>query len=141
MTTVTTLRSPRLVRGGMPMDLYRDGDDVVAKLDLPGIDPSTLDIDITDRVLTISAQRPAPQGENIVWLGNERVSGTITRRLVLGRYLAADKIEADYTDGVLTLTAPLAEQAKPRKVTVRSIGSQPADAGLAQDATAEQLAS
>lgn len=120
MTTVTTFRTGRPVRTTLPMDVYRDGDTFVAQLDLPGIDPATLDIDIKDRVLTVTAERPAIDSDSVTWVSRERVSGTLARRLVLGRSLASDKVEADYSNGVLTLSAPLAEQAKARKVTVRT---------------------
>ncbi len=120
MTTVTTFRAGRPVRNALPMDVYRDGDTFVAQLDLPGIDPATLDIDIKDRVLTVSVERPTVDGDTVTWLSRERASGKLARRLVLGRSLASDQVEADYADGVLTLRAPMAEQAKARKVAVRT---------------------
>ena len=87
------------------MDLIRTGDEYVAELDLPGVDPSTIDIDIDDRTLTIRAERKAREGE-IEWLSKERPTGTFARQLTLGYGVAVDKIDANYTDGVLTLTFP-----------------------------------
>lgn len=106
---------------GMPLDLYRDGEAFVAKFDLPGVDPSSIDIDVDDRTLTVRAERTATAGE-VQWLSHERPSGTFARQLTLGSGLALDKIEADYADGVLTLTIPVAEEAKPRKIQVAHSG-------------------
>lgn len=106
----------------MAMDLYRDGESFVAKIDLPGVDPASIDIDVEDSTLTVRAERPAT-GRDVAWLSHERASGTFARQLALGRGLALDKIEASYTDGVLTLTIPVAEEAKPRKISVSLPGA------------------
>lgn len=103
----------------MPMDLYRQGEQFVAHVDLPGVDPGTIDVDVEDRTLTIRAERAAaPTADDVQWLSHERPSGTFARQLTLGYGVALDKIEAAYTDGVLTLTIPVAEEAKPRKISV-----------------------
>ncbi len=102
----------------MPLDLYRSGETFTAQIDLPGVDPSTIDIDVEDRTLTIRAERRSVSGEDIQWLSHERPSGTFARQLALGTGLALDRIDADYADGVLTLTIPVAEEAKPRKIQV-----------------------
>jgi HSP20 family protein len=107
----------------MPMDLYRAGETFTAVIDLPGVDPSTIDIDVEDRMLTVRAERPDVDVEGAKWLSHERQTGTFARQLSLGRGLALDKIEADYRDGVLTLTIPVAEEAKPRKISVTHAGS------------------
>ncbi|GAB3874449.1 Hsp20/alpha crystallin family protein [Terrabacter terrigena] len=107
----------------MPMDLYRSGESFVAHIDLPGVDPASIDIDVEDRTLTVRAQRSAPEAEDAQWLSRERPSGTFARQLSLGRGLALDRIEADYRDGVLTLTIPVAEEAKPRRISVSHAGS------------------
>lgn len=104
----------------MPMDLYREGDVFVARIDLPGVDPSSIDVDVEERTLTIRAERrPEPAAEGRRWLARERAAGTFARQLSLGQGLALDRIEADYADGVLALTIPVAEQSKPRKIEVR----------------------
>ena len=108
----------------MPMDLYRSGETFVAHIDLPGVDPESIDIDVEDRTLTVRAQRRAPDADDAQWLSRERPSGTFARQLSLGRGLALDRIEADYRDGVLSLTIPVAEEAKPRRISVSHGGSQ-----------------
>ncbi|NUO91149.1 MAG: Hsp20/alpha crystallin family protein [Dermatophilaceae bacterium] len=111
----------------MPMDLYRSGESFIAHIDLPGVDPSSIDIDVEDRTLTVRAERRSPEAEDAQWLSRERPTGTFARQLSLGRGLALDRIEADYRDGVLSLTIPVAEEAKPRRITVSHAGSQGSD--------------
>ena len=113
---------------GMPLDLYRQGETFVAKVDLPGVDPATIDIDVEDRTLTIRAERRREEAEDRQWLTHERPTGTFARQLSLGQGLALDRIEAGYADGVLTLTIPVAEEAKPRKIQVAHTG-RPASVG------------
>ncbi|WP_058235109.1 Hsp20/alpha crystallin family protein [Devriesea agamarum] len=103
----------------MPMDLFRNGDVFVAQVDLPGVDPASIDVDVEDRTLTIRAERTsAPADEDRQWLSHERPVGTFARQLTLGTRVALDRIEASYHDGVLELTIPMAEEAKPRKISV-----------------------
>ena len=64
------VRTPASV--GMPLDLYRKGESFVARIDLPGVDPSTIDVDVEDRTLTVRAERPAQDAEGIQWLAHER---------------------------------------------------------------------
>ncbi|MGA4670772.1 Hsp20/alpha crystallin family protein [Propionibacteriaceae bacterium Y1923] len=114
-------RTPASV--GMPMDLYRDGDNFIAEIDLPGVDPASIDVDVEDHTLTIRAERKAtPVEGKRDWLTRERPSGTFARQLTLGRRVALDRIDASYSDGVLRLTIPVAEEAKPRKVNVIHTG-------------------
>jgi HSP20 family protein len=101
----------------MPMDLFREGDHYVMAVDLPGVDPGTIDVSCEDQTLTIRAERTARSGEGR-WLVRERPSGTFARQLTLGRGLALDKVSASYADGVLTLTIPVSEEAKPRRIEV-----------------------
>ncbi|MDR3106640.1 MAG: Hsp20/alpha crystallin family protein [Bifidobacteriaceae bacterium] len=108
----------------VPMDLYRQGDVYVVKIDLPGVNPDSIDIDVDDRTLTIRAERPPIEldtnQEGNAWLSRERASGAYARQISLGTGLDLSKIDANYRDGVLTLTIPVAEEAKPRKITVRT---------------------
>ena len=115
-----TLRTPAST--AMPMDLYRSGDHFVAKIDLPGVDPTTIDVDVEDRTLTIRAERREQADGDVQWLSHERPTGTFARQLTLGYGVALDRIAADYSDGVLTLTIPVAEEAKPRKISVSHTG-------------------
>lgn len=113
----TAMRAPS--SNAMPMDLTREGDHFIARIDLPGVDPESIDIDVEEGTLTIRADRRAAVHEDGVdWLVRERSTGTFARQLQLGNAVAPDRITADYADGVLTITIPVAEEAKPRKVAV-----------------------
>lgn len=108
----------------MPMDAYRSGEQFVVRFDLPGVDPATIDLTVEKNVLTVRAERswkPA-QGDEVVV--SERPQGTFTRQLFLGETLDSERLEAHYDQGVLTLTVPVAERARPRKVEVTA-GSAP----------------
>ncbi len=126
----SALRTPGTA--AMPMDLYRSKETFVAKIDLPGMEPESIDIDVEDNTMTIRAERKLPTtGEDTEWLARERSAGTYARQITLGTGVALDRITADYADGVLTITIPVAEEAKPRKVTVtRSQGSQAIEADV-----------
>lgn len=102
----------------MPLDLYREGDTFIVSVDLPGVDPGSIDIDVEDRTMTIRAERKAESSEGIQWISHERPTGTFARQLSLGYGLDLANVVASYTDGVLTLTVPVAEEAKPRKIQV-----------------------
>jgi HSP20 family protein len=104
----------------MPMDAYRHGDQFVVHLDLPGIDPSSIDLTVEKNVLTISAERAWQPAEGQQVLVNERPQGKFSRQLFLGEGLNYDHIAAGYDHGVLTVTIPVAEAAKPRKVEVQA---------------------
>ncbi len=106
----------------MPMDLYRDGDVFVTRIDLPGVDPASIDVDVDDRTLTVRAERKVEITDSQKWLVRERPAGTFARQLTLGYGVALDKIEAQYADGVLSLRIPVAEEAKPRKISVAHAG-------------------
>jgi HSP20 family protein len=108
----------------MPMDAWREGDRFVIEFDLPGISRESLDIDVERNVLTVRAERVARNGD---WerLASERPTGMFSRQLVLGDNLDLDRIEASYDSGVLRLVVPVAERAKPRKVAVAGLDSEP----------------
>ena len=107
----------------MPLDAWREGDAFVLEFDLPGVQPETLDIDVERNVLTVRAERPPKNGD---WemLAAERPTGLFSRQLVLGDNLDLDRLEACYDAGVLRLTVPVAERAKPRKIEVTTGGRQ-----------------
>ncbi len=109
-----TRRGPRR----MPMDLYRDGDHYVLTADLPGIDPGSVDIDVDGQLLTIRAERTLASGEGVKWITREREAASFLRQLSLGQGIDNEGIAATYSNGVLTVTLPVSEKSKPRKVVV-----------------------
>jgi HSP20 family protein len=103
----------------MPMDAWRDGDHFVVEFDVPGVDPGSIDLDVERNVLTVRAER-AGVPEQTEAIATERPRGVFSRQLFLGDTLDLDRIEAAYRDGVLRLTIPVAEQAKPRRIEISS---------------------
>jgi HSP20 family protein len=104
----------------MPMDAYRKGETFLVQFDLPGVRPDSIDLTVEKNVLTVHAERSRPaETDDIEMVASERPQGSFSRQLFLGDTLDPDRIEADYAAGVLTLTIPIAERAKPRKVEVR----------------------
>ena len=106
----------------MPMDLYRVDDHYVVAVDLPGVDPGSIDLAVDGNTLTIRAERSARTDEGVQWVAQERPAGSFLRQLNLGDGLAVERIEASYDSGVLTVTIPVAERAKARKITVETGG-------------------
>jgi len=104
----------------MPLDAYRLGDEFLVQMDLPGVDPSKIELTVERNVLTVTAERRTAPNEGVQSLISERPQGVFTRQLFLGDTLDSDKIRADYSAGVLTLTMPVAEQAKPRRIEIDS---------------------
>jgi HSP20 family protein len=103
----------------MPMDAYRAGDVFVVAFDLPGVDPGAIELDVERNVLTVKAERrPASTGEHVEMQVAERPLGVFSRQLFLGDTLDTEHIDAAYDAGVLTLRIPIAERAKPRKITI-----------------------
>ena len=102
----------------MPMDAYRSGDEFVVAFDLPGVDPAAIDLDVERNVLTVRAERRPLTGEQVEMQVAERPLGVFSRQLFLGDTLDTEHIAASYESGVLTLRIPVAERAKPRKITI-----------------------
>lgn len=102
----------------MPMDAYRQGDAFVVQFDLPGVDHSSIDLTVEKNVLAVTAERRWEAGDDVEIVASERPQGTFNRQLFLGEGLDAERVDASYENGVLTVTIPVAEQAKPRKVEV-----------------------
>lgn len=107
---------------GMPMDVWQGDDGYHVALDLPGVDPDTVEITTERNILTIAAERQADyqQGQNV--LVAERPQGRFTRQLQLGDTLDTANVQASYDRGVLHLTVPLAQAAQPRRISVQSSG-------------------
>jgi HSP20 family protein len=103
----------------MPMDAWREGDQFIVEFDLPGVNADSLNLDVERNVLTVHAERPAIDQDREM-VSAERPRGVFSRQLFLGDNLDADHIEAGYHDGVLRLTIPVAEEAKPRRIKIAS---------------------
>lgn len=108
-----------------PMDAYRRGDRFYVHLDLPGVDPESIDITTEQNVVNIEAERRFEQQEDDQLIVAERPQGTFQRQLFLSEGLDQNQIQANYENGVLTIEIPVAEQAKPRRISIGSTGGGP----------------
>ena len=102
----------------IPVDAYRRGDDFVVLLDLPGIDPGSIEMTVEKDVLGVKATRTWTPAEGDEIQMTERAQGDFHRYLFLGESLDRENITASYENGVLTATIPVAEKAKPRKIEI-----------------------
>jgi HSP20 family protein len=102
----------------LPLDVYTTPEEIIVSASLPGLTPDEVDISVEDNVLTISADIQAPL-ENVDYVFQERPYGAFTRKLALNVPVEADKAEAIFENGVLTLTLPKAEEIKPKVIKVK----------------------
>jgi HSP20 family protein len=107
----------------IPIDAYRKGDKFVVQFDLPGVASDSIDLTVEKNVLTVHAQRSRTADDDVELVLAERPQGAFSRQLFLGETLDSDHIAADYSEGVLTVTIPVAASAKPRKVSVSAAGN------------------
>lgn len=113
----------------LPMDAYRDNGAFVVQLEIPGVDPESIDLTIEQNVLSVHAERKPTYEAGAERVVGERTYGVFSRQLFLGDTLDAERLTADYEAGVLTIKIPVAEQAKPRKISINANGSRQAIAG------------
>jgi HSP20 family protein len=109
---------------GLPMDVVKSGDDLIVRMDLPGVKADDVKITLENRTLTISAQRRTTWADGDQVLVQERFDGEISRRVRVPEWVDGDAVAADYADGVLTVRLPLAERAKPRVIAVNGASTQ-----------------
>ncbi|AMB39676.1 hypothetical protein DM794_03045 [Paenarthrobacter ureafaciens] len=109
---------------GMPMDAWQEGEEFIVALDLPGVSPESIELDVERNVLTVKAERKSLAGEDTEMLAAERPQGVFSRQLILGDTLDTDGVKASYDAGVLTLRIPVAEKAKPRRIEITANGQQ-----------------
>jgi HSP20 family protein len=112
---------------GLPVDVYRSGDAFIIEVDVPGMDPSSLDLTVERNMLSITGERPARHDADVVLC--ERPHARFTRQLYLAENLDTDRVEADYENGVLTITIPVSDKARGRKVQIGSSAQQAIDVG------------
>ena len=117
----------------MPIDAYRHAEEFVVELDLPGVDPGSIDLVVEKNVLTIHAERRRTSPDDAELVVGERPHGTFSRQLFLGESLDPDRLIADYAEGVLTLRVPIAEKAKPRRIEINHTSDRKAIDATAED--------
>jgi len=107
----------------LPMDVVRRDNEVVLRIDLPGADQGSIEVTTDHGVLTVSAKRSEEYGEQERPVVRERLLGSFTRKIRLAETVDAEKIEAGYDNGVLSIVLPLQEKAKARKIEIKRSGS------------------
>jgi HSP20 family protein len=112
--------SARLLNGWAPaVDLYEDKDNFTVKAELPGLKREDIGVSLEDDTLVISGERKAEQKSDEAETHRvERFFGRFQRTIVLPASVQADKIAAQYKDGVLTVTLPKSEEAKPKQIEI-----------------------
>jgi len=104
-----------------PIDVYQTDKEMVIKASVPGVKPEEVDISIADNILTIRGETKAEEKiEHKDYLYQEHRYGTFCRLVALPRGLKTDRAEANFDDGILTLTIPKAEEAKPKQIKVKA---------------------
>jgi HSP20 family protein len=113
-------RTSQLFTGWSPaLDLYESGDHLVAVVELPGMRKENIDISLHDGTLTISGERKHEKSDNgETAQRTERYVGTFRRSIALPTRVDASKVSATYEDGILKVTLPKAEEAKPKQIQV-----------------------
>ncbi len=114
----------------MPIDIYRNADRYVVEMELPGVDPSSIEVNVEDNMLNVTAEARSNHEQADEQVLCERSHARFYRRLQLGDNLDVDNVNAAFNNGVLTLTIPVRERAAGRKIEVTS--GERADAGNAQ---------
>lgn len=107
----------------IPVDAYLRDNEFKVHLDLPGADPGSIELTVENDVLTVRATRTWFRTEDDQIQVSERAKGEFHRQLFLGESLERERITAAYEQGVLTITIPVAERAKPQKVEITHVGS------------------
>jgi HSP20 family protein len=102
----------------MPMDAWRAGHEFIVEFDLPGVNPDSIELNVERNVLTVRAERQPSTGADVELVAAERPRGVFGRQVFLGDSLNSEAVTATYTSGVLRLTIPVAEKAKPRKIEI-----------------------
>ncbi len=105
---------PAAAGTGFPVDLYEDPNHAYVRAELPGVNRDDIQVEMTDGELTITAVRKTPAIER----GQAEQSSTFSRSLTIPAEISADQVSAAYENGVLTVTLPKREEAKPKKITV-----------------------
>jgi len=102
-----------------PVDIYENGDNLVLKAELPGVNPDDVEIRVEDNTLYLKGERKfEKEVKEQSYHRVERSYGTFTRTFSLPNSIDAVKVAANYQDGVLTLTMPKKEEAKPKTIKI-----------------------
>lgn len=118
----------RFQGGLMPMDAFERDGLYTLRFDLPGVDANQVEVTVEGNLLTVTAERPLEETDDATWLIRERPSGSHRREVRLGTDLDSANVNADYDNGVLTVTIPMKEEAKPYRVSISRSGTEAIEA-------------
>jgi HSP20 family protein len=104
----------------IPFDLAETPDALIVRAYLPGFRRDDVTVEVRDHRLAIKAERRLPESDQLTWLHVESPYGTFLRTLQLGSDVLADRIEAAWHDGVLTIRLPKADEARPRRIPIQA---------------------
>ena len=111
-----------------PLDVYETESAFVVEADLPGVHPENVEINFEQNTLTLRGTRAptfqAPERGELRAYSLERTTGAFARSVRLPEYVDGNQIEATYANGVLTVTVPKAQSARPRKIAIKTTESQ-----------------
>jgi len=103
------------------LNLFEDDDAYILEMAIPGISPDSIDITVEDNVLSLTGERPVPEGiDRSRFSCSERSFGKFNRKVHLPRHADRDAIRAEYENGILTITLPRAEESRPKKIEVKA---------------------
>lgn len=121
--SMTPLDSTRPLAWGLPLDVIENEDAYLVKANLPGIQPDDIEITFTDNVLTIKGEmKSEDEVKEARYHMRERRYGAFSRSITLGDRVNGEKIQASYDSGVLTLSLPKAEEARPKRIEIKPAG-------------------
>jgi HSP20 family protein len=107
---------------GLPVDVYRRGDEFIVEVDVPGVDPEELDLTVERNMLSITGER-LPRHDDAEVVLCERPHARFSRQLYLGENLDTDAVNATYDNGVLTIAMPVSQQARARRIEIGGGGA------------------
>lgn len=116
--------------GIMPMDAFEKDGTYTLRFDLPGVDPEKVDLTVENNLLTVTAERSFEDNVGVNWLLRERPTGIHSRQVRLGDRVDTSEVNASYHAGVLEVTLPMREEAKPRKVEIASTAREAIEASV-----------
>jgi HSP20 family protein len=120
LNQILSTREARWRGGIMPMDAFEKDGLYTLRFDLPGVDPDHVDLMVENNTLTVTAERKIEDTEGANWLLRERPHGRHSRQMRIGERLDTSNVKASYDQGVLTVTIPIREEAKPHKVAIKA---------------------
>lgn len=112
--------APTVSRGHPPVNMWEEGDRLMVELEAPGLRKDQLELSVVGGELSIQVSRPEELEQGVTYHRRERPAGTFSRVIRLPADIEAEKVEATLHDGVLTITLPKSEEARPRKIEVSS---------------------